>query len=214
LHFYIEGGKMKTKFCKYFFVYIIIPVVFLLSPSCNITPSSISSTEKYLMYDQVEKMPCLIMFEGFQPASGKRMKNLGRKISLSTNLAVCATSGNHDQHMPIIRHAYKHHQQICIAGYSTGEHDALSLAEDCEKEGINVQKLFLMDGHKKEKIHSNVKHAVDIVGLNHYMFRRSERYQKTDLENIKTSIKYFQLSCNHLDIPANCKRIILSEIPL
>jgi hypothetical protein len=204
---------MKTKIFNCFFVLISAVIIFSLF-SCSITPASISSQTKYNICEQVTENSYIALIEGFQPVSGERMKSLGQRLSLINELSVCATSGNHDEHMSIIRQAYKNHRTIYIAGYSTGEAEAISLTEDCEKEGIAVEILFLLDGFQKAKIHTTVKHVVDIIGSHNYMFRRSERYTYLDLENKKTSIKYFELDCNHLGIPANSYDIFSKEIAL
>jgi hypothetical protein len=116
--------------------------------------------------------------------------------------------------MPLIREAHKNHQAIYIAGFSTGEAEAVSLTEDCERENIPVKKLFLLDGVEKAKIHSTVISLVDIVGTAPYLFRRSGRYSESDLENKSTNLKQFDLGCGHLDVPASAYSIFLNEIPM
>ena len=204
---------MKTKLYLSFFVVIwiaIIAVSFSLI-SCNITPGLISTERELILCKQVKEKSYIALIEGIQPLSGESMKLLGQKLSISKNISVCATSGNHDSHMPIIRVAFKNHHKIYIAGFSAGEGEAIQLARDCEKEGITVEKLFLLDGVEKGKIPRTVKNAVDIVGTSPYIFRRSLRYSESDLENKNTSIEHFKVSSSHLDVPAKSYSIMLSE---
>lgn len=200
---------MKTKS----FTYVSVLVVSFLSIACRITPTTISAQTKSILLNQVRQKPYIAMIEGFQPFSGESMRCLGQKLSLTRNMSACATSGNHDVHMPMIREAYRYHQLVYIAGFSLGETEAVNLAEDCSKEGIPVERLFLMDGFEKSKIPFEVKSAIDIVGTAPYLFRRSERYLTSDLKNKKTTIGYARLDCGHLDVPARSFLILLSKFP-
>ena len=76
-----------------------------------------------------------------------------------------------------------------------------------------MEKLFLMDGPEKTKVHSTVKKVVDIVGTAPYMFRRGERYSGSDLENKNTRLDYFKVDGGHLDVPPNSYPALASEIP-
>jgi hypothetical protein len=206
---------MKTKICSNFFVVICIALVAmsLSLVSCNVTPGSISVEKQAILCKQVQNKSYLALIEGMQPLSGERMKVLGEKLSHVLNVSVCATSGSHDVHMNIIREAYKHHQKIYIAGFSAGEKQAIELATNCEKEGIPIEKLFLLDGVEKAKIPRTVKSAVDIVGTSTWMFRRGVRYLKSDLENKNTNIGYYEVEGDHLGVPENSYPILLSKFP-
>lgn len=206
---------MKTKICHSFFVVVCIVLVAmsLSLVSCNITPGIISAEKEAILCKQVKRKTYVVLIEGAQPLSGESMGLLGKKLSHTLNVSVCATSGNHDVHMKIIREAYKYHQKIYIVGFSTGEKQAIDLALDCEKEGIPVEKLFLLDGVKKEKIPSNVKNAVDIIGTSPYMFRRDARYLESDLENGNTNIGHYEVEGGHLGVPEKSYPILLSKFP-
>ncbi len=201
--------KTKTQFVLFVLIFVIIS---LSSVTCNITPRSISAQVSSELCQQVEDRPYLALIEGLQPISGDRMKLLGQKISSAQKVCVCATSGNHDAHMPVIRKAHENHQPIYIAGFSMGELEAVSLAEDCGKENIPVERLFLLDGPEKSKINKSVKKVVDIIGVNPYLFRRNNRYLDQDLEDKGTILGYYKLSCGHLNVPANSYPIFSSEI--
>lgn len=206
---------MKTKLFSSIFVaiYLAVIAVSLSSVACNITPATISKQTKSELITQVREKPYFALIEGFQPLSGERMMILGQKISFARKMSVCATSGNHDEHMEIIREAHKYNQKIFIAGFSLGEAEAISLAEDCEKENIPVERLFLLDGVSKLKIPTVVKNAVDIVGTEPYMYRRSDRYRKSDLKNKETKIGYAELNCYHLEVPEQSYSVLLSKFP-
>ena len=204
--------RMKTK-SFLIFACVFVLVISSLSIACRVTPTTISAEIKTTLLHQVRQKPYVAMIEGFQPLSGESMMRLGQKISLTKNMSTCATSGNHDEHMPMIREAYRYHQLVYIAGFSLGEAEAINLAEDCGKEGIPVEKLFLMDGFEKSKIPVGVKDAIDIVGTAPYWFRRSERYTTSDLQNKKTTIRYAKLDCAHLDVPEQSLPVLLSKFP-
>ncbi len=206
---------MKTKICSNFFVVICIAFIAmsLSLVSCNVTPGSISVEKQAILCKQVKKKSYFVLFEGMQPLSGKNMGLLEQRLSLAQNVSACATSGNHDAHMPIIREAHKYHQRVYIAGFSIGERQAIDLALDCEKEGIPVERLFLLDGVEKAKIPRSVKNAVDIVGTSPWMFRRGTRYLTSDLDNKKTNIGYYQVDGGHLGVPEKSYPILLSKFP-
>ncbi|MEI7513237.1 MAG: hypothetical protein WCJ74_01285 [bacterium] len=204
---------MKTKRSSSFFVLIFCRAYVALSFSlfsCNITPGIIPAEKESVLFTQVKKKSYVALIEGMQPLSGESMGLLEQRLSSVRGLSVCATSGNHDAHMPVIREAHKNHQKIYIAGFSVGEAEAISLAGDCQKEGIPVEKLFLLDGVKKVKIPRAVKSAVDIVGTSPWMFRRSTRYSGSDFEDLKTSISYYKVNGGHLGVPAQSYDIMLS----
>ncbi len=205
---------MKTKTCLIFFVifFISVSVILLSLVSCNMTSGSISAEKEALLCKQVKRKPYIALIEGMQPLSGESMKLLGCKLSKVLDVSVCATSGNHDVHMNVIREAYKYQQKIYIAGFSVGEREAIYLAVDCEKEGIPVEKLFLLDGLEKAKIPRNVGKVVDILGSFPYVFRRYGIYLKADLENKRTNLENFRIDCDHLDIPKMSYPIILLNL--
>jgi hypothetical protein len=188
---------MKTKAYYVFLFAIIFSLI-----SCNVSPESISMQTARILSQQVQNKPYVALIEGLQPFSGESMNDLGQKLSLECNVSAYATSGNHDAHMPIIREANRNHQKIYIAGFSTGEREAVLLSEDCEREGIPVEILFLLDGVRIAKIHTTVKNVFDILGTKPYVFRRPERYGQKDLENKGTGIRFCKLECGHLDVPA------------
>lgn len=213
--FYKKGMKMKNKksWRPFATAPVMITAILLLAVGCNTTPGVISAVERAKLCLQVRQRPYVAMFEGLQPFSGERMNILSQRLRESLHLATCATSGNHQEHMPIIREANRNHQPIYIAGFSMGEIDAIKLAEACDKEGIPVEKLFLIDGPQKGKIPANVKRAIDIVGIVPYTFRRMGRYLQSDLEGKDTNLRYFELNCEHLSIPANSYSFFIFELP-
>ncbi|MBU3913605.1 MAG: hypothetical protein KKB21_01655 [Nanoarchaeota archaeon] len=182
----------------------------LSGASC--TSALISHEQGVVLTEQVKKMPYLAMIEGLQPASGYRMKELGEQIAGSSGVSACATSGNCLEHMKFIRQASSNNQQVYIAGFSMGENEARTLAEQCNREKIGVERLFLIDGPNTGKIPENVRKAVDIVGTEPYVFRRGKRYGENNLENPRTEIKHYEVSAGHLDVPAASRSIIESEI--
>jgi len=177
------------------------------------TSSLISYEQEISLSEQVKSKPYLALLEGLQPFSGFKMKEVGEQISRDTGIAACATSGNCLEHMKVIRKAWKSGQKIYVAGFSMGENEARVLAEQCERKGIGIEVLFLIDGTSVGTIHGIDGKVVDIRGYDPpYAFRREERYTEKNLENKSTIIKYYDVPGEHLDIPRNSREIIEFEI--
>lgn len=176
------------------------------------TSAFISNETKTIAYEQVREKPYVALFEGLQPFSGDRMKEVGEHLE-EIGVVCCTTSGNPNAHMEMIRRAYNSNQPVIIGGFSMGEIAARNLAETCEKEGIDVDLLMLIDGPNLGKIHGNVRKVMDIRGFEPiYLARRSGRYSEKDLENKSTIIEHYDIRGNHLDIPEYSRSIIESGI--
>ncbi len=190
----------------------LIGIVALSNPNISCTPISISSEQREIILKQVENKPYTALFEGLQPFSGYRMKDIAESLE-RMGIPACATSGNENAHMEMIRKARSHNQKIRIAGFSMGEKVARNLAQKCADEGIPVNALILIDGPDLGDISGNVEKVIDIRGYSpRYVLRRQGRYTEENLRNKNTRIKRYDIPGSHLDIPANSRSIIISEI--
>lgn len=178
------------------------------------TPSDISLAKSgYINHDlENGSRGVICAFEGLQPYSDERAKNLAERIANKYDMTVIATTGNHDAHMNYLRKAYEKGLPINIIGYSLGVGEARELARDCEGEGIPVSRLFLIDGTEPDKIPSNVREVVEIRGHDSrpYAFR-GPRYGPEHLDS-KTSLRRVLVKKEHLEIPQYCDPVVESEI--
>ena len=129
------------------------------------TGSGISSSRRSALTRDVRTRGLIVGFEGLQPFSGFRIKNLAKEVGGELNLAQSVTSGNYKAHLRIIEEAYKHGQPIYLIGYSMGGNQARLLAEECDHRGIPVRILFLLDPEYMVSSHpglvpANVRTAV------------------------------------------------------
>jgi len=181
-----------------------------VSLNTGCTSPFISYEQEISLSEQVKSKPYAAFFEGLQPFSGTTMKEVADSIP---GILTCTTSGNGIGHMGRIRKAKEYKQKVIIGGFSMGEVEARNLAGVCEKEGIKVDCLILIDGVDLGTIHGNVRKVVDIRGFDPpYMFRRNGRYTENNLEDKSTIIRSYDVSGEHLDIPHNSRVIIESEI--
>jgi len=106
----------------------------------------------------------IVGLEGLQPFSGASIDTLTKEVAANAHLVQTASSGFGWTHMPLIRSAHANGQPIYIVGYSLGGVEATKLAQECGRENIAVNILFLLDPGVfcsfAEKIPRNVRKVV------------------------------------------------------
>jgi hypothetical protein len=148
----------------------------------------------------------IVGLEGLQPFSGNSIDSLTRKVAADMHLVQASSSGASWVHLPLIRSAHANGRPIYIVGYSLGGIDATNLAQECRKEGITVNILFLLDPGAlcvfAEKIPRNVRKVV------FYQSGSCDSLLNTPLERFledpgSTQIEFQDLSdLNHLSLPS------------
>jgi alpha/beta superfamily hydrolase len=122
------------------------------------------------------------------------------------HLVQASSSGASWVHLPLIRSAHANGRPIYIVGYSLGGVAATKLAQECRKESITVNILFLLDPGAlcsfTEKIPRNVRKVV------FYQSGSCDSLLNTPLERFledpgSTQIEFQDLSdLNHLSLPS------------
>lgn len=166
------------------------------------------------LHKQVKTHGLIVGFEGLQPMSGHRADDLTKQVAKALDLAQLATSGNSDAHMPFVVEANANHQPVYVVGYSLGGNAARDLVTKCQKAGIPVAGLFLLDpgamGHFTGKIPDNVRKVVFYMSGSFSLPKDPGEY----LENPhKTRVEFEDLTnLNHMNLPAHVARKIRDEI--
>ena len=109
------------------------------------TPAVVPPGEAAAIREQVRTRPLIVAFEGLQPFSGTRARDISRSLATDLRTAASATSGNWPAHTGFIREANQHSQPVYLVGYSMGGSDAIHLAQWCKLAGIPVRIVFLLD---------------------------------------------------------------------
>lgn len=101
-----------------------------------------SSKDLDLDYYPKEK-PLLVGVDGFL---SNDLDQLGNKLEKKCNTPVIIEPvGNWKENMPEIRQAYIQRRKICFIGFSMGSEQMKLTAEQCEKEGIPIDLLIVID---------------------------------------------------------------------
>lgn len=158
----------------------------------------------------------IVGFEGLQPFSGNSIDSLTREVAAQTHLAQAASSGFYWAHLPLIRSAHADGKPIYIVGYSLGGVEATRLAQECSKENITVNILFLMDPGAlcafAEKIPRNVRKVVfyQSGSCNSLLEGPLERFLE---DPGSTQVEFEDLSYrNHMTLPSGLAERISGRI--
>lgn len=201
--------KFKKKAVR-FSLAIILAATSISESSC--TPAWISSEKKISIERSLEDSADSTLsgyiagFEGMQPFSGYRIKNLVEELCSNNNVAGCATSSNVSSHLHFIEKAHKQNIPIYIIGYSSGANDARKLAYKCKKRDIPVETLFLLDPSYLDrpfpgKIPGNVKKVINYRSAEP-RFVKGKPLTKKNLENPQTFFENYNIpSIGHMDLP-------------
>lgn len=158
----------------------------------------------------------IVGFEGLQPFSGNSIDSLTKEVAADRRLIQSASSGFSWAHLPLIRSAHANGQPIYIVGYSLGGIEATTLAQECGKENIPVNILFLLDPGAlcsfSEKIPSNVRKVIfyqsgscdSLLGMPLERFLENPGSTKVEFEDLS--------SLNHLSLPSGLVERIEAEI--
>jgi pimeloyl-ACP methyl ester carboxylesterase len=148
----------------------------------------------------------IVGFEGLQPFSGNSIDSLTKEVAADTHLTQAASSGSYWAHLPLIRSAHANGRPIYIVGYSLGGVEATKLAQECRKESITVNILFLLDPGTlcafTEKIPRNVRKVVfyQSGSCDSLLDRPLDRFLE---DPSSTQIEFEDLSdLNHMSLPS------------
>ncbi len=141
-----------------------LALVWVAMAAGGCTGAGISSSGRRALLEDVQTHGLIVGFEGLQPFSGYRIRNLARYVGDELDLARSVTSGNYKAHLRIVEEAHRHGQPIYLIGYSMGGNQARLLAEECNRRGIPIRILFLLDpeymaSSRPGKIPPNVREA-------------------------------------------------------
>jgi hypothetical protein len=183
--------------------------------SC-VAPSRFNQTSAELE-KRVESRPLVVGIEGL--GGGYLVHNLTAEVAHDLELAQSASSGNYESHMNYIKETHKNHNPIYLVGFSSGANEVRRIAEDCEREGIPIDVLFLLDPTYLSrpfpgKIHKNVKKTVCFRSDDSALIFGGE-VREENLENPeKTVFANKNIGGSHLELPTQEKvrEIIESEI--
>jgi hypothetical protein len=177
------------------------------------TGSSISEKNVEQLEQQVKTRGLIVGFEGLQPFSGHRADNLTKKVAKDLDLAQAATSGNSSAYLPLVTSAHANGQSIYIVGYSLGGAEAMKLAEECRKEDIPVDILFLLDPVSTGKIPRNVRKVVFYQsGTRDSSVSDKPRGEfLEDPDNTQVKFEH-ESNLNHMDLPLHLADRIKAEI--
>lgn len=181
-------------------VYKVLAAAVLTAAGCC-TERGIPSSEANILADEVTHKPLVIGYEGLQPFSGYRVKNLTEALSIELGFADSATTGNRGCHMPYIEKASQSGQPIHIIGYSLGAAEARALAQDCEKKSIVIDDLILLDDTTAGEISANVQNVHVFRGTVPYTFR-GPAYTQDNLANSETVLHNYTVDgASHMSLP-------------
>ncbi|MAH46258.1 hypothetical protein CMI37_10535 [Candidatus Pacearchaeota archaeon] len=178
------------------------------------TPAYIPERTAIFLREEVKKKPLFVAIEGL--GIRHEIGDLVKIVTAGGDIAGVATSGNWGAHLDLIRRADANGQEKHISGHSSGAYEAVLLAEQCIKEGIEIDGLYLLDptvtARFKIKIPrvryvANIRSdADDFVGGVRILGREYlEDSSYTLLENVG-------VRGSHLGLPLNSAHLIRTRI--
>lgn len=182
------------------------------------TPAGISSSRKRDLIENVQHCGLIVGFEGLQPFSGFRIKNLAQTIGDELDLEYSVTSGNYEVHLPIIEKAHTHKQPIYLIGYSMGGNQARLLAEECDRRNIPVRMLFLLDPEymvsaDPGKVPGNVRKVVVCTSTTYHLTVGTIPGENNLADASRTSLLIEDCpEAGHMGLPESMTSWILEQI--
>jgi hypothetical protein len=204
----------RLKACPHIFSFLLAACMALAScTGASVPPERIAAIK-----DHAKSRGLIVGFEGLQPFSGFRIRDLVRSVGRGLQLVDVATTGNRSAHLPIIEEAARAGLPIYIVGYSMGGGEARQLAEMCKERNIPVRILFLLDPRymasgDPAKVPDNVARAVFYTSTTYDIFIGTKP-RPTHLANPKTTTfaAEFFAGASHTSLPSRVTDRVRKEI--
>jgi hypothetical protein len=133
--------------------------------------------------------------------TGEAMKGYADRFSNQLGLSAVAVSGNGRSLIPLAQEAHRNGRKVYLGGYSLGDDNAEDIARECNKLGIPIEILFLLDGTDAKQIPPNVERVVYFRGTADTYAFRGKTYKRENLENPETMLEVIPLNTTHLGVP-------------
>jgi hypothetical protein len=164
--------------------------------------------------DILDKKPLIIGFEGMQPLSLTKVRDLTKEIAKKNNLEYSVSDLDYETSIKEIEKTHNNNQKIIILGYSQGANKARLLAEQCKYKNIEIDLLIYLDptytrfpDRDLNKIPKNVKkvvcyrHQENIKDISN--FDRGKELQESDFEDPNTIFNNRIIwGVDHLQLPS------------